>query len=158
MFFEKLVDSSSIDVNKNEIYVLGDFNINLLENNKYILNESLSCKANRSMTPLIHQYIEFFQSYSLKQILREPTRIKCNTSSLLDHILSNSFQKISSSGTLDIGISDHKLFFCPRKIVRYKSNSHQNLFARSFKNYDQINFERALKNVKFLKIQIFFRH
>ena len=151
MFFDKLINSNSIDVNKNEIYVLGDFNINLLENNKYILNESLSCKANRSMTPLIRQYIEFFQSYSLKQILREPTRITCNTSSLLDHILSNSLQKISSSGILDIGISDHKLIFCTRKIVRYKSNKHHNIFGRSYKNYDQTNFEKALNNVKFLK-------
>ena len=75
MFFDKLINSNSIDVNKNEIYVLGDFNINLLENNKYILNEGLSCKNNRLMTPLIRQYIEFFQSYSLKQILREPTHI-----------------------------------------------------------------------------------
>ena len=113
---------SSLNTNKSEVYLLGDFNMNLLQRNQYVLKENLSCKYKDLITPLIRQYKEFCQFYSLKQFIREPTRITCDSSSLIDHILSNAVEKVSASGLIDIGISDHQLIFCTRKILRTKNN------------------------------------
>ena len=45
----------------------------------------------------------------------KPTRITKNTSTILDHILTNSLDKIFQVGTLDIGLSDHQLIYCTRE-------------------------------------------
>ena len=49
----------------------------------------------------------------LKQIITAPTRVTEKTSTLLDHILTNSGDRISQSGVLPIGLSDHTLAFDP---------------------------------------------
>ena len=46
----------------------------------------------------INKYQEFCQIFSLKQLISCPTRVICNTSSLIDHILTNSTEKILQSG------------------------------------------------------------
>ena len=42
----------------------------------------------------INKYQEFCQIFSLKQLISCPARVICNTSSLIDHILANSTEKI----------------------------------------------------------------
>ena len=142
-------DLNLLDIGRNEIYLLGDFNINLLQDNKYILKENLACRSKNLVTPLLRQYKEFCQTYSLKQLIREATRVTRNSSSLLDHILCSSIEKVSASGTIDIGISDHQLTFCTRKIFKIKSNCHQNVFTRCFKNYDPKKFKISLQKTSF---------
>ena len=146
---------SSLNTNKSEVYLLGDFNINLLQRNQYVLKENLSSKYKDLITPLIRQYKEFCQFYSLKQFIREPTRITCDSSSLIDHILSNAVEKVSASGLIDIGISDHQLIFCTRKILRTKNNFHQKILGRSFKNYEPQKFVDALERIIFPNYDIF---
>ena len=54
-----------------------------------------------------------------------------SSSRLIDHILTNSREKISQSGTMDIGISDHQfiihyhliMIYLTRKLNRMKSNT-----------------------------------
>ena len=72
-----------VEVDKNELYILGDFNINLLYEKTYILKENQSCKYKNLITPILNQYKEICQLLSLKQIIRSPTRITCNTSSVI---------------------------------------------------------------------------
>ena len=115
-------------------------------------------KINRlsiTITPLLNQYKELCQNFSLKQILRKPTRITCHCASLLDHILSNSVEKISDSGIIDIGVSDHQLTFCTRKILRHKTNNHKNVYVRSLKNYNIEKFSKSLQDAKFPNYDIF---
>ena len=50
---------------------------------------------------LINKYQELFQIFSLKQLITCPTRVACNTSSLINHILTNSTEKIFQSGISD---------------------------------------------------------
>ena len=138
-----------IEINDNEVYILGDFNINLFYNETYILKENQSCRYRNLATPLINKYKEFCQTFSLKQIIRNPTRITCNTSSLLDHILSNSVEKISNSGVINVSISDHQLIYFTRKILRCKSNTHQKTFVRCFKNYSVPLFNERLFGINF---------
>ena len=155
-FLETLIkDFETLNLDNKEIYILGDFNINLIQNNIYILKEHESSISESLMTPLVNQYKELCQKFSLKQMLREPTRITCNSSTLLDHILSNSDEKISNSGIIDLGISDHHLTYCTRKILRFKSNSHQNVLLRCLKNYDADKFVKVLEEAKFPNYDLF---
>ena len=43
--------------------------------------------------------------HGLKQLIDSPTRVTENTSSLLDHILTNTHDKISQVGVIDAGLS-----------------------------------------------------
>ena len=91
-----------------------------------------------STTPLLNKYKEFCQSFSLKEIIKEPTRITCSTSSLLcllDQILTNASEKISQKGIINTGLSDHQLIYCTRKILKSKLNKHNQIQVRSLKNY-----------------------
>ena len=94
-----------------EAYILGDFNINLISG----FTNSNSSK----------QYKEFCTMHGLKQLIDSPTRVTENTSSLLDHILTNSHDKISQVGVIDAGLSDHQITYCTRKIKKEKFNEHK---------------------------------
>ena len=148
-------DFLQIDNKTNEIYLLGDFNINLLQNGKFILKENQSYKLKSSSSALVNNYKEFFQKFSLTEIIKEATRITCSTSTLLDHILTNSSEKVSQKGVIDAGISDHQLIYCTRKIKRTKHNMHNQIQVRSLKKYSAEIFANALKTVQFLNYNIF---
>ena len=101
----------------------GDLNINLLLNSKYILKNTKNITKNfPDITAYAKKYIEFCKTFGLKQLIRSPTRITCNTSTLLDHKITNTSEKVSQSGTIDIA-SDHQLIFCTRKIRKQKYKS-----------------------------------
>ena len=88
-------------------------------------------------------------------MIKEPTRITCSTSTLLDHILTNSSEKVSQKGVIDVGISDHQLIYCTRKIKRIKHNMHNQIQVRSLKKYSAEIFTNALKTVQFPNYNIF---
>ena len=144
-----------IDSKTNEIYLLGDFNINLLQNGKFILKENHSYKLKSSSSAFVNKYKEFCQIFSLTEIIKEPTRITCSTSTMLDHILTNSSEKVSQKGVIDVGISDHQLIYCTRKIKRIKHNMHNQIQVRSLKKHSADIFTNALKTVRFPNYNIF---
>ena len=128
-FMELIVKRFSLlNLKDNEIYLLGDFNINLLQNGIYILNRKGMAAWQEPVPTLINKYQEFCQIFSLKQLITCSTRVTCNTASLIDHILINSTEKIFESGIIDCGMSDHQLIFCTRKAKRTKFNNHTNVF------------------------------
>ena len=98
---------SNLDLKDSEIYLLGDFNINLFQNGKYILNEKISPISQGSVRALINRYKKFCQIHSLTQLITCPTRVTCNTSTLIEQILANSTEKIFQSSINDSEISDH---------------------------------------------------
>ena len=104
---------------------------------------------------LVKHYKEFFNLYGLKQLIQCPTRISCNSPSLLDHILTNSSEKASQYGIIDVGLSDHQLIYLTRKITRIKLDTHKQINFRSFKKYSPNLFESALKNVNFPNYETF---
>ena len=112
-FTEKITANfNSLNVADTEMYVLGDSNINLLQNSKYILENTKNITKNfPDITADAKKYIEFCQTFGLKQLIRSPTRITCNSSTLLDHIITNTSEKVSQSGTIDIALPDHQLIF-----------------------------------------------
>ena len=96
-----------IDLKETEVYFLGDFNIKLLVNVKFVLKENQSLDFRKLNCPLMPKYKELCQTFSLKEIIQEPTLITSTSSSLLDHILTNAGWKISQKGVIDIGLPDH---------------------------------------------------
>ena len=49
--------------------------MNLLQNGKFILKENQSYKLKSSSSALVNKYKEFCQTFSLTEIIKEPTRI-----------------------------------------------------------------------------------
>ena len=108
-----------------------------------------------SSSALVNNYKEFCQKFSLTEIIKEPTGITSSTSTLFDHILTNSSEKVSQKGVIDVGISDHQLIYCTRKIKRTKHNMHNQIQVRSLKKYSAEIFTNALKTVQFPNYNIF---
>ena len=79
----------------------------------------------------------------------------CNGSSLIDHILTNSTEKIFQSSIIDCGISNHQLIFCKRKVKQAKFNKHNNVFLRSLKHYIINVFVEELQKVNFSNYERF---
>ena len=148
-------DLKLIDLKETEVYFLGDFNINLLVNDKFVLKENQSLDFRNINCPLMSKYKELCQTFSLKEVIQEPTRIRSTTSSLLDHILTNAGWKISQKGVIDVGLSDHQLIYCTRKIIRTKANMHNQIQVRSLKKYTPELLIKELKKINFPKYNIF---
>ena len=102
---------SKINTNDTEIYILGDFNINLFSKQKYIFHQMNT----QSMSPEVKNYFQFCSLYGLEQLIKSPTRVTCSTSSLIDHILTTFPERVSQQGIIDMGLSDHQLIFFTRK-------------------------------------------
>ena len=123
---EKLI--KQIDDENKEMYILGDLNCNLL-GKKYLFNMQTN-KLN-----------SLYELYQLSQLINEPTRVTMTTSSLIDHVVTNTPEKISHSGVVHTGISDHSLVYAIRKFrVFQKTNDFVEI--RNMKNFNEKNFCR----------------
>ena len=127
-FLEQIItEFESLELN-NKLYILGDFNINLLFKGNCILNKTHETKNHfREFSPEIKKYNEFCSIYGFKQLINCPTRITCNTSTLIDHILTNLQNSISQSGVIDTAMSDYIMIYCTRKILKAKYNTRKEL-------------------------------
>ena len=143
MTFEK------VDVDKKEIYILGDFNINMYHNNRYIVRDDNTISS-KFLSHDIKNYHQFCTMHGLKQLIQSPTRVTCSTSTLIDHILTSAPSRVSQKGVINVGVSDHQLIFCTRKISKIKTGGdHKYLNFRSLKNYTADYYKETLKQVDF---------
>ena len=111
---------AKLDTTSKETCILGDFNINLYHNGKYII-----CKNNtlmsRSVTNDVRNYHQFCTIFGLKQIIKSQTRITCRNTSLIDHILASIPSRFSQHSVINVSVSDHQLIYCTRKINKIKT-------------------------------------
>ena len=56
---------------------------------------------------------------------------------------------------LNVGLSDHQLIYCTRKITRIKRGGHKQIKFRSFKNYTIDGYEKALVEINFPEYKSF---
>ena len=120
-----------------DFLILGDINICLKKNKSRICND----------------YKKLLRLFGCKQLIESPTRITETCSSLLDHIITNNSEKICQSGVLDIGLSDHLITFCSRKIIRGQIGKHKTIKIRSLKNYSVHDFLNKLRNVDWSNVK-----
>ena len=148
-FLEILIDNmNKIDSVNNEIYILGDLNINLYINDSYILAKK-NILNNNSVPRDVKSYYEFCTFFGLKQLKIVPTRVTTGSSTIIDHVLTSFPERVTQSGVIDIGLSDHQLIYCTRKISRIKRGSHKQIKIRSFKHYTVYLFEQGLSKLNF---------
>ena len=57
-------------------------------------------------------------SYWLKNIINSPTHTTSDSKSLIDLIVTSQPVKVQTSGSIDLGISDHHLIFAVFKVAR----------------------------------------
>ena len=101
------------------VYLLGDFNIDLLKYEKHLLTT---------------EYINSIFSLSFMPLIHRPTRVTNNTASIIDNILSNWHNIDFISGILPCDISDHFPIF---NIISLKSSPVN--FTSQYKYIREIN-------------------
>ena len=107
--------SNSNSLDKQEVYILGDTNYNLLDkkNNLMLTKKGIDfpMMIPSYTTPLYltKKYVELIHPFGLTQIIEEPNRTTDRTSTLLDHILLNTPSKVTQSGVLNKCLSDHDI-------------------------------------------------
>ena len=87
-------------------YLLGDFNLNLL-------NYETNCK--------VKSYCNTGFSHNLIPIKNKLTRVTNHNATIIDHILTNSFDSKTDTGILKVNISDHFPVFFASKSINVKT-------------------------------------
>ena len=98
----------STDTDVKETYILGDFNINIYENNKYIIVHESNTFCTKFGSADAKKYHQFYTMHGLKQLIQCPTRI---TLTLIDHILASFLSRVYQKGVINVGLSYHQLIF-----------------------------------------------
>ena len=74
--------------------------------------------------------------FNLTQMIKSPTCITYRSTLLIDHILASLPDRISQEGVMNVGLSDHQLIYCTRKISRVKTGGvRKKIKFCSVKNY-----------------------
>ena len=130
-FFEHFEDTLSKIRSDCELMILGDLNVNFLNKN----------------SGLFQKLSNVLNLFNCKQLIDTPTRITCSSSTILDHVICNNKEKICQYGTINIGLSDHLIIYCTRKVVRGQVNRHNVVKMRSLRNYSPASLLLELSNV-----------
>ena len=90
-------------------------------------------------------------------MINEPTRVTKDSKTLIDHIYTTNEENIRSVKVEKICVSDHYAIFCNRSshISPDKTNQHQTITYRSFKNFVESNFLNDLNSVPWEIIESF---
>ena len=98
----------NLDTLKKQLYILGDFNINLYQNQNHT-----GCKNNTLVVATVSNYaknyLQFCTMLGLTQIIKSPICISCSSTPIIDHILASLPETISQEGAINVGLSDHQL-------------------------------------------------
>ena len=123
-YLNKLLGNISRE--QKSIFLLGDFNVNLLNYNEHNqTNEFLDSLASNLLTPLI----------------LEPIRITSHSNTFIDNVFSNVIDPDIISGNLTATISDHLPQFAiiPNMFGNIPGNK-SSIYERDWSKFDQENF------------------
>ena len=117
------------------------------EDKEIILLGDLNCDYHYATNQESHSdNLKFLNSlYNLEQMIEEPTRITSSSSSLIDVILTNYPDRLVRCGVIHVGLSDHSLIYCIRKInFKLKSGVKETTY-RSMKSFNLNKFKECLR-------------
>ena len=134
--FEIVIDK--IDAENKVLFILGDVNCNLLPE-AFAYNSSY--------------LTSIFDIYGLSQLITEPTRVTPTSKTLIDLCITNSPEKVTNSGVIHLGISDHSLVFMTRK-VHYNRNCPRTIEMRQFKHFQKSNFLSDLEQMPWSNVDL----
>ena len=64
---------------------------------------------------LLKPYVETFLAFGLNQLIEKPIKSTLHIVSLIDHILTNSSEKVSTYSIISDEVSDHECSYCSTK-------------------------------------------
>ena len=137
--FNNFIDSILTKATRNQkiIYLMGDFNINLL-------NEDFHAPTN--------DFLNVLSSYSLYPSITKPTRITSKSATLIDNIFTNSRCK-QTSGIIMTDLSDHLPIFTFSELnFSCNTNLNNDVEIRQYTHQNIEYFKSELKNVDWEKI------
>ena len=113
----------SIKCERKLIYLMGDFNINLLNSEKHLLT---------------YEFLDIMYSFSFYPLINKPTRVGNETASLIDNIYCKDLEMYHMfNGILYTNISDHFPIFLINFNIKLKVIS----AFRSFRMYSPSNIK-----------------
>ena len=81
---------------ENDFFILGDTNINILNNRENIFDKYKDMSKRKSnFGAVAKKYAQICYTLGLKQLIKHPTRITCHTSTLIGHIITNCEVKVT---------------------------------------------------------------
>ena len=112
-----------------EWHKLQDLNINLYQNGSIIGEENKNIiKGANKVSSETKTCVEFRKTADLKQLIKSATSVTSNISTLIDHILRNTNEKIRQYGPINIELSDYQMIFYNEKNKQRKSRLPQTNF------------------------------
>ena len=102
-------------LSKKELHILGDFNINLHQNE----NQSSNTLFTEAVSNDVTNYLQYCSIFGLIQI-ESPSHITCSSTSLIDHILAYAPERSSQEGVRNVGYQTTGSFIALRKLVELK--------------------------------------
>ena len=104
-----------------EWHILRDLNINLYQNGSILEEGNKNIrKVENKISSETKIYLEFCKTFGLQQLIKSPTRVRLHTTALIDHILTNTNEKITQCGLINIGLYDYQMIFVREKLKKKK--------------------------------------
>ena len=118
---------------KKNLLVMGDLNSGMLFKGKAEEEKYLGRRLRNILT-----------TYSLKNVIKEPTRIAENTQTLIDLIITSHPENINVTGVSHLGISNHSLVYVNLRTRRERNK----LITKTINNYKNFNSEQFRSDIK----------
>ena len=125
---------TSIDLDKCDLLLLGDINVNILPHSKG------SIKKDKQ------QLLNFSRTLDLSQLIKEPTRVTEKSRTLIDLVLVNNEHRTVDSGVIPVSLSHHYLIYSVLKASVTKAPP-RTIEYRSYKYFDTNSFKKDLEGV-----------
>ncbi len=120
------------------IFLLGDFNIDLSEDDKTLTKDFQQVLAGHSLTNVITKY----------------TRITATSKTLIDLAITSTPDKVIKNGTYAMGLSDHDLIYIIVNLRRKKTPP-KVIPVRNYKNIDTVKLNKDLETCPWHIISVF---
>ena len=93
-------------------------------------------------------------TYSLKNVIREPTRISQNAQTIIDLIITSHPENINTTGVSHLGISDHSLVYANLRMRKVKKKL-MTATINNYKNFNTSQFKRDIECAPWSVCEIF---
>ena len=124
---------------RNNILLIKDFNSDLLTKNKNNQGKKLQ---------------RILNVFGLKNFIKKPTRVAASSHTIIDLIISLEPSKVIKSGSLDPGISDHKLV-CSVINLQKPVKKPRIKMVKNYKNMNIDEFKKTLEDTPWWVTNIF---
>ncbi len=113
----------------------------------------LNCDVLKPDSPSAIALLNFSESVNLTQLIKEPTRVTENSTSLIDVIMTSNVNLVENHGVVSSHISDHYLTYVLVKLKMPKP-SVSYICTRSYKNYESDRLLADLQQVPWYEISL----